>query len=275
MNASEHALRFACREHWLVGVLHVPEQPSARGVLVITGGPQYRAGSHRQFVLLARHLAARGVAVMRFDYRGMGDSEGGMRTFEQVADDVRAAVGHFFASLPALRELVLWGLCDGATAAAFYAACDRRIAGLVLLNPWVRTDAGAAQATLRHYYWRRLLSAAFWRKLASGAVDGARSLAGVRQLLASTRTAANDDDLPQRLHRSLSGFNGRILIILSGADLVAREFDALAARDPRWRALLGQSHVTRTAIADANHTCARKAWRDRAAWITANWLASW
>ncbi|MET0323527.1 MAG: hydrolase 1, exosortase A system-associated [Duganella sp.] len=275
MNASEHAVGFACRGQWLVGVLHAPDHPLPRGVLVITGGPQYRAGSHRQFVLLARHLAARGIAVMRFDYRGMGDSDGAIRTFEQVADDVRAAVNHFLGALPVLRELVLWGLCDGATAAAFHAAGDRRIAGLVLLNPWVRTEAGAARATLRHYYWRRLRSGAFWRKLASGAVHGAGAIAGMRRLLASARSNAGEGDLPQRLLSSLSTFDGRVLIILSGADLVAREFDALAARDPRWRALLAHARVTRAAIADANHTFARQAWRDRAAWLTANWLASW
>jgi alpha/beta superfamily hydrolase len=48
-------------------------------VLVIVGGPQYRAGSHRQFTLLARSLAEQGFAVLRFDYRGMGDSTGAMR----------------------------------------------------------------------------------------------------------------------------------------------------------------------------------------------------
>ena len=45
----------------------------ATAVLVVVGGPQVRAGSHRHFVQLARHLATHGHAVMRFDVRGMGD----------------------------------------------------------------------------------------------------------------------------------------------------------------------------------------------------------
>ena len=34
---------------------------------------------------------------------------------------------------------------------------DQRITGLVLLNPWVRTDQGAAKTYLKHYYLTRLL----------------------------------------------------------------------------------------------------------------------
>lgn len=278
MNATEHALRFVCRGQGLVGIMHLPAQPFARGVLVVTGGPQYRAGSHRQFVLLGRQLAATGIAVMRFDYRGMGDSEGAIRGFDDIGDDLHAAIDQFFAAVPQLRELVLWGLCDGATAAAFHAAADRRITGLALLNPWVRTEAGAAQATLRHYYLRRVCSGAFWRKLAGGAVDANASLASLRRsalVALHGKNRPNADDLPARLHRALARFPGRILVILAGADLVAREFDALPGRHPHWRQLLGAARVHRIEIAGANHTFARQAWRDRVAQATAEWLASW
>lgn len=278
MNATEHTLGFSCRGQELVGIVHLPAQPLARGVLVVTGGPQYRAGSHRQFVLLGRQLAAAGTATMRFDVRGMGDSAGAMRSFDDNDDDLQAAIDRFFAAVPQLRELVLWGLCDGATAAALHAAADRRINGLVLLNPWVRTESGAAQATLRHYYLRRVCSIAFWRKLAGGAVDATASLASLRRsALAALHGAGKtgNEDLPVRLHRALARFPGRILVIQAGADLVAREFDALARRQPQWRQLLGAARVHRIDIADANHTFARRAWRDRVAVATTQWLTSW
>lgn len=276
--ATEHALHFACRGEGLVGVLHLPPQALARAVLVITGGPQYRAGSHRQFVLLGRQLAAAGIAVMRFDYRGMGDSDGAPRGFDDVGDDLRAATDHFFAVVPQLRELVLWGLCDGATAAAFYAAEDRRITGLVLLNPWVRTEAGWAQASLRHYYLRRLCSGAFWRKLVGGTVDAANAVASLRRVALSAlqgKPRPGVGDLPAQLHRALVRFPGRMLIILAGADLGAREFCALPAQHRHWRQLLGEARVHRVEIAHANHTFARRAWRERVAMDTLEWLASW
>jgi exosortase A-associated hydrolase 1 len=280
MLTTRRALHFNCQGSRLIGVLDLPDQPSPRGVLIVTGGPQYRAGSHRQFVLLARHLADLGIAVMRFDYRGMGDSEGDMRGFEDVQDDLAAAVRQFFSEVPKLREIVLWGLCDGGTAAAFHAPRDRRISGLVMLNPWVRTDQGLAQATLRHYYVRRLLAPEFWRKLTSGGLGIGRAISSLMQTASAANkknpgVSASIDDLPQRLRLSLSRFRGPTLIILSGADLGAREFLALAERDADWRMLLSGPLVQQNLIPLANHTFARKAWRDEVAAICAGWMAAW
>ncbi|TFW22062.1 hydrolase 1, exosortase A system-associated, partial [Duganella callida] len=168
MNASEQALGFRCGDDALYGILSLPAQPASRGVLIVVGGPQYRAGSHRQFTLLARSLAAHGIPALRFDYRGMGDSEGEQRDFSNVEDDLRAALDAFQAAVPGLHEIVLWGLCDAASAALCYAAGDERVRGLVLLNPWVRTTEGLARATLKHYYRDRLLQPELWRKVLRG-----------------------------------------------------------------------------------------------------------
>jgi len=134
MNFEEQAVVFSCGDARLIAIISSPAQPSHRGVLIVVGGSQYRAGSHRQFTLLCRALAERGIAAMRFDYRGMGDSEGEMRTFEDVRPDIRAAVDQFCVQVPGLREVAIWGLCDAASAALFYAHQDSRITGLVLLN---------------------------------------------------------------------------------------------------------------------------------------------
>ena len=82
MNYEEQAITFDCHGASLYGIASVPQQSGARGVLIVVGGPQYRVGSHRQFALLARSLAAQGIPAMRFDYRGMGDSVGEPHTFE-------------------------------------------------------------------------------------------------------------------------------------------------------------------------------------------------
>src|SRR5450830_2034009 len=120
----ERSLSFTCDGAQLFGIASIPAVPAARGVLIVVGGPQYRAGSHRQFALLARSLAARGIPALRFDYRGMGDSSGAARDFNDVDADLRAAVDEFCARVPSLREVVIWGLCDAASAALFYAGQD-------------------------------------------------------------------------------------------------------------------------------------------------------
>ena len=288
MSIEERGVRFACAGCWLYGVLSLPAAvpASARGVVLVVGGPQYRVGSHRQFTLLARELAARGMPVLRFDYRGMGDSEGELRDFADVAPDLRAAIDAFFAEVPGTTEVVLWGLCDAASAAMFYAHQDRRVTGMVLLNPWARTEEGAARAYLRHYYLKRLFDPGLWKKIAAGRFKPAAALRSFRGLLgkatrgnaASTQPGeaaqAASQPLPQRMLEGFSRFRGRTLFITSGADLTAREFEALAA-GREWRRAMRGRQVTRERLPDADHTFSRMEWRDQVARWTADWLQRW
>jgi exosortase A-associated hydrolase 1 len=271
----ERALAFPCGDDWLYGILALPAQPAGRGVLIVVGGPQYRAGSHRQFTLLARDLAGAGVPAMRFDYRGMGDSEGGMRTFESVAQDIRAAIDRFFAEAPGLREVVLWGLCDGASAAAMYAPGDPRVCALALLNPWVRTEEGAARATIKHYYRSRLLERSFWTKLLRGRFDFAGAVRSFAQQAGSAfaRRAPAETalSLPDRMHAALARFQGRVLVMLSGADLTAQEFAGVAG-SREWLRLLKDPRFTRRDLPKADHTCSRREWHDQVATWTREWV---
>lgn len=285
---AERALTFEVGGEALLGILHPSEKNSARGVLLVVGGPQYRVGSHRQFLLLARHLAAAGVPVLRFDYRGMGDSFGAQRDFEQIDADIRAAVDQFQQACPALTEVVIWGLCDAASAALFYAWQDERITGLVLLNPWVRTEEGLAKAYLKGYYGRRLLSANFWLGLVRGRMNPIESLhslasivhrvvAGRRSGVVVTGGADTADQmpagpLPERMAACWRRYTGPILLILSGDDLTAAEFRDVATQSPAWRGLLDASRVTMQELPEANHTFARREWRDQVADWTRDWV---
>ena len=283
MQFEERALAFACGDQQLYGVLSLPERAGPRGVLIVVGGPQYRAGSHRQFTLLARSLAAHGIAVQRFDYRGMGDSDGDQRDFSAVDADLRAAIDQFMAAVPGLREVVLWGLCDAASAAAMYAARDARVSGLVLLNPWVRTVDGHAKATIKHYYRDRLLSAGLWKKIFSGRFDFAAAAGSFVRLARAARgggqreaaATPSDAPLPDRMLAGWSRFRGKVLLILSGADLTAKEFADVAGASDAWQRQLNAARVTRHALAPADHTFSRREWRDQVANWTSEWVRSW
>lgn len=271
----QRTFRFRCKSCWLIGILSLPKYPLARGVLIVTGGPQYRVGSHRQFALLARNLAASGNPVLRFDYRGMGDSGGARRNYEHIDDDLDRAVHMFFETVPELEELVLWGLCDGATAAAFYAYKDPRICGLILLNPWVRTDSGFARVTLRHYYLSRLGDRSFWRQLLTGSFAPLATLRSLYCLLIAANNATDTTSTPQRMQDGLLRFHGRVLIILSGNDLTAREFAALQQSSPLWREVSARPKVRQEQLAHADHTFSCARWRDQVAHLCVEWLESW
>lgn len=281
MSYLESTFMFASGAQQLPAIIAAPPQQAATGVLLIVGGPQYRVGSHRQFVLLARALATAGIPAMRFDSGGMGDASGPLLNFEQIDADIAAAIDAFFARQPGLQHVVLWGLCDAASASLFHAWRDPRVNGLVLLNPWVRTDAGLAQAYVKHYYRQRLLSREFWRKLLGGGVDVRGAVRGFIDKLRQARQSAPaspppDADaslpLPRRMLRGLQRFDGRVLLILSGDDLTAAEFRNLVANSPEWQQQLQNPRIQVQELKQANHTFSRRDWRQQVEQWTIDWV---
>jgi len=280
MSYREEALTFGCAGETLVGVVATPESGDEYdvGVVIVVGGPQVRAGSHRQFTLLARRLAAAGYPVLRFDVRGMGDSTGAPRGFEALDDDIGCAVRALQQRRPSVRRVVLWGLCDGASACLLFLDRDRgvQIAGLGLLNPWVRSDTSLARTHVKHYYLRRLLQAEFWRKLLRGGV-ARRAAADLMQNLrqAWRRPGVDGTDtasFQQRMARAWADFHGPVLLLLSGNDYTAREFLEYARADPTWRANLERPEMTRIDLVGADHTCSNDADRCRMETATVEWL---
>ncbi|MEP7062476.1 MAG: hydrolase 1, exosortase A system-associated [Betaproteobacteria bacterium] len=267
----------------LFGIVSTPRECARIGVVIVVGGPQYRVGSHRQFVLLARALADAGVACIRFDHRGMGDSEGAVAGFGAIDTDIRAAVDAFFARVPSLERVILWGLCDGASASAFYSGGDSRVAGLALYNPWVRTERGEANAMLRHYYAKRLVDATFWRKLAGGELHWRESATGLwrrfAQAASAPKVAAQGEnnkniDLPNRIAEGIGRHAGPILIALSGNDTVAAEFKAHSASVPALANRMARQNVSRIDFPGVDHTFSCAAWRDAGAAATIAWMRS-
>ena len=287
MTYTEEATLFTCQGENLLGVLAKPETPSDTAVLVVVGGPQYRAGSHRQFVLLSRALASAGYAVLRFDYRGMGDSSGEQRDFESISADIAAAIDALQLRLPGVKRVVLWGLCDAAAAALLYCheSRDPRVTGLCLLNPWVRSEASLARTHVKHYYTHRLTEKQFWLKLLRGGV-ATKALGGVLQNLRmafrrsnsgvalALHTVAPKNTFQQHMATAWHKFPGHIQLILSGDDYTAKEFQEFAQVDPAWKNYLCHAHLHLQEVPDVDHTFSSAASRQQAEKITLEWLVS-
>ncbi len=284
----EKPVVFECGEDTLIGVLHRPDHPRSRlGILIVVGGPQYRVGSHRQFLLLARKLAESGFAVFRFDLRGMGDSEGEQITFEESAPDIAAACDAFFAEQPDLHGLIMWGLCDAASSILMFGVNDSRVRGAALLNPWVRSDATLASARIATYYGNRLLSAVFWKRLLTGGVDIKAALGGflddwrkkfsmakepAQRKRKAIRSEIASSDFRELMRDGLHSCELPILLVLSGEDLTAAEFVGLTESDSRWQDALKRKNVTIRRLEGADHTFSSAAWRGQVEQWTLAWL---
>jgi len=273
----ESVLAFDCRGERLIGILAEPDaDASDTGFILIVGGPQYRAGSHRQFTLQARHVARHGFPALRFDYRGMGDGTGEARDFQQVDADIAAAIDALLAARPALKRVVLSGLCDAASAALLYlnATRDPRVSGLVLINPWVRSAATLAQTHVKHYYWRRLRQREFWLKLLRGGVGlkALRTLGRNLQLARGDAAPGDQRSFQERMAAAAEGFAGPVLLLLSTDDYTAREFIAHATQTPRWMGVLARTSLRRVDLEGADHTLSHSRHLDAAHACIVEWL---
>ena len=288
MTVEELPVVFSCQSEQLIGFIHKPDHASETGILIVVGGPQYRVGSHRQFVLLARVLADKGIPVMRFDYRGMGDSEGPIRSFSNIDEDIKVAVDTFSNSVPDLTGVVIWGLCDAASAASFYAYQDERIKGLVLLNPWVFTEQGAAKTYLKYYYLQRLSNPELWRKVFTLQFDYRQSFFSIVSLVKNILESKDSQNesaiseevslvdsslaLPVRVRECLQRFEYPVLFVLSGKDLTADEFKEVVKSDEKWQHLFETSSVSKVELKESDHTFSSQKWRDEVAQLTLQWL---
>jgi hypothetical protein len=133
----------------LYTVLHEVKNPVARVLLV---GPfaSERHNSYLPWIRWARYLAEENIEVLRYDYRGIGESTGDFEqmTFEDWSHDVRLLSAWFESRAPHV-PLVLHGLGLGAILAG--RAFDEGIGeGLLLWSPPANANQ-ALRATLMRW----------------------------------------------------------------------------------------------------------------------------
>lgn len=97
----------------------------------------------------AKALQNQGVAALRFNFRGVGRSEGTHDRGVGEQDDVRQALSEIARRLPGL-PLLLGGFSFGSAMAARVAATDDRVKALLILGfPITRVDSTADLAAVR------------------------------------------------------------------------------------------------------------------------------
>ncbi|MFJ6566368.1 alpha/beta hydrolase [Streptomyces sp. NPDC091292] len=120
----------------LAGTLVSPDSPTSRGVVLVHGGGVTREEGGF-FTRLAAGLADDGVASLRFDMRGHGESEGRQEelTLSTVLNDIRVGIAYLRNATTA-QEITLLGASFGGGICAYYAAKrSADLSRLVLFNP--------------------------------------------------------------------------------------------------------------------------------------------
>jgi hypothetical protein len=223
----------------LFGMLCQPAD-RASGLAVIIGNtgrdPHYGIG--RFAVELARRLAAAGIASLRMDFAGLGDSVGpaGEETVlsslfeEDRTRDVRAAVD--LLQQRGYRRFAIHGLCSGAYHGFHAAVADPRIGTLLLVNfpvfAW-RTggtvDDLARQLSPPGQYLQKFASGDFLRRLRQGELEIGRiaraQLARLWQQACSLVARLGISSLqsaPQRAMASLARRGARVQFLFAPGD---------------------------------------------------------
>jgi len=267
----------------LAGVLCRPNGPAAatRAAIWLNSGRGHHIGWARQTVDLSRRLARSGVAVLRMDLAGIGDSPAHALTpptalYHDVGKaDVLAAIDEM-ARRGYDRPWVI-GACSGAYQAFHTAVDEPRIAGIVLINQlcfvWDASYAVHLSAWMKarpHEFESEA------RRLAES--GGAAPRRGVRDLvwrlakrlvrigfdgyrrLRAGATAGRAGSIEAKFGR-LAARGVAVSIVLSEGDKAVSELELHAGPDGRRIADLPGLEILR--IPDADHSLSPAAARER------------
>jgi len=173
----------------LFGIVHEPpdNRRNDTGVIILSPGVKSRVAPHRLYVKMARFFADAGFTTLRFDFYGLGDSEGEIKEkvladfyqsieLGRYTEDTIAAMDWMEKTL-GLRRFILTGLCGGAITGLHVGAKDRRVASLIGLGlPVVLAGSGIDRSKFltkfevvhtRKKYVKKLFSLRSWARFLS------------------------------------------------------------------------------------------------------------
>ncbi len=128
-------------------------------VLILNSGLLHKVGPYRLTVDLARSICEMGFFVLRFDLRGIGDSQlapSNESFHARAVKDVLIAMD-FIAQNYQINRFVVGGLCSGADVSFYTASQEERVVGIFNLDGYGFRN----RYYYAYYYGQRLLSKRF------------------------------------------------------------------------------------------------------------------
>jgi len=152
-------------------------------VLILNTGGVHRIGDARLAVVMARRLAAQGIASLRMDLMGIGDSRqhGASTTIEDIYTRYAvsdALVGVDWLTAAGYEGVVTFGVCSGGYVSIHAALAHPRVVGCMSVNMpsffWNAPELkqGAQHIESNRVYWRSARSPRKWLRLLTGRSHG-------------------------------------------------------------------------------------------------------
>jgi len=168
----------------LFGILHLPELVSREeAIILLSPGIKNRVAPHRLYVKMANAYVDKGFPTLRFDYYGLGDSEGEIdQTFTadlygsietgRYVDDTICAM-NWLKSEHGIKKFILGGLCGGAITGLLTSVKDTRVVAILgLALPIVLSSSNVVYDEFlttpelkrkRSFYIKKLMTFEAWR----------------------------------------------------------------------------------------------------------------
>jgi uncharacterized protein len=294
--------------HTLFGTLHTPSapRPDAPAVVLMSPGVKMRVGPGRLYVPITELLTSRGHTVLRFDFFGLGDSEGELT--ESVLVDVYSHIeaGRYAADAVAALQwmrrehghtrFIVGGLCGGAITALYAAQRDPGVEALLSIGMTVTMASDAVRPAAyfttaelvdrRRGYLRRLLQPkSWWRLLTLQSEFGViwRSLFARADRPKRTAPLPEGSALtPEQLGNvnpqfpeaffAFLGRGGRALMLFSEKDRLHAEYQEKFVALHGTRLERHAAQVTEHLVPGANHVLSQREWQEEMLAETARWL---
>lgn len=162
----------------LCGVLTLPQTSVVSAVLFSHGWSGVRCGPNGLLKRMADRLSEKGVASLRFDYAGRGESEGdGLAvSLRSQAEDLQRAAA-FLRMETGIENICICGLCSGGNVAIGVLNKLRPVDRVALFSVYPFSDGDSFSrdaGRMVHYlkiYWHKMQSGATWKRFAQGELN--------------------------------------------------------------------------------------------------------
>lgn len=289
----------------LFGTLHRSdiEDRSKPFAILLSPGVKMRVGPGRLYIPVTKLLNELGFSVLRFDFYGLGDSEGELEEelladvynnieVGRYVDDSIAAMDYVAHEIGATHFL-LGGLCGGAITGLLTAQCDSRVTALLSIGMTVTLASNSATpakyltqnelATLRSGYLSKVLDIGSWARLLTFKSDYSalyRSLAQPfrRSVKLSEKNKPPEEQrgdvnpLFPKAYLDFLNRGGKALMIFSGADRLYGQYQEKFLAYHKQELDQVSDQIVEYVIPDANHVVSFGKWREELLSRTSAWL---